>query len=133
MKISISYPPNFELIKKVFPIVIDQKGILYAYDMTIHNPDAVEVPHQLVAHEEVHSRQQDGKPDVWWGRYLESSLFRFEQELEAHREEYRVFYTGSNLRNERRMYLMNCAKRLSGPLYGRCVTRDKALRLIKET
>lgn len=120
------------MIAKVFPLILTEKGILYAYDDTIYSPDGFEIPHQLVAHEEVHARQQGGKPDVWWERYLEDAMFRFEQELEAHVQEWKSFSKAETVRNQRRVYLTNCARRLSGPLYGRCVTFERAKRLIKE-
>src|SRR4029077_10296591 len=120
MKIVISRPPNFDAIAKVFPLVLERQGILYAWDDTIFNPDDVEIPVPLIAHEKVHSVRQAGRPDLWWDQYLETKLFRFEEELYAHRSEYRVACLEQKDRNARNSYLMACAKRLAGPLYGNC-------------
>ena|ERR1051326_6571357 len=132
MKIINSRPPNFEAITKVFPIVLERLGILYAWDDTIFNPDGVEIPPALIAHEEVHSERQQGKPDVWWDQYLETKLFRFEEELYAHRAEYRHALKEIKDRNQRNSYLMACARRLAGPLYGYCCSVPQAITLIKE-
>lgn len=113
-------------------MVLTVKGVLYCWDTSIYNPDEIDIPAQLIAHEEVHSNQQSGHPEDWWDKYLKDSTFRFHQELEAHRVEYQRFYTNSNIRNERRLYLKLCAQRLSGPLYGQCVTFKQAFNLIKE-
>jgi hypothetical protein len=132
MKIVIDKPPNFESISHVFPLVLTEKGILYCWDDTIYNPDGVLVSKPLIAHEKVHSIRQTGKPDVWWEHYLETKLFRFEEELAAYRSEYRVACLEEKDRNQRNFYLVSCARRLAGPLYGNCVTFPQALNLIKE-
>lgn len=132
MEIKVEKPPNFEDIAAVFPMVRTQTGILYCWNHYIYNPDDVKLTAPLISHEEIHSDQQDGQPEDWWKKYLNDNVFRFHQELEAHRAEYQRFYVGSDIRNERRQYLKFCAKRLSGPLYGNCVTFEKAVKMIKE-
>jgi hypothetical protein len=129
MDIVNEFPPNIDDIKKVFPITGKE---IFAYGNTIYNPTGVALPPWLIAHEEVHQAQQAGDPAWWWGHYLDDPQFRFEQELEAHIEEYRVFCTAPSDRTGRRLYLRNIARRLSSPMYGNMVSYDKARRLIKQ-
>lgn len=125
------YPPNFEEIKKVFPIVEGAVGVLYAWGDRIYNPSSIPVPEQLIAHEHVHSERQLLKGvEEWWVDYLCDPAFRLEEELLAHIREYKyfsMFYP----RNKRRLYLKAVAERLSGPLYGRLVKFEEAKLLIK--
>jgi hypothetical protein len=92
----------------------------------------VTIPVPLIKHEEVHSERQKGKPDQWWDNYLLTRLFRFEEELWAYRTEYRAAIKEIKDRNARNDYLVSCARRLAGPLYGNCVNFPQALNLIKE-
>lgn len=129
MKIIKERPPNFEAIHAIFPNAA-KFGVLFAYGDAIYNPDDVTIPLQTIAHECTHRLQQDGTPELWWQRYLLSPQFRFVQELDAHRIEYRVFCTVNN-RAERHRYLRYCAEKLSGPLYNHMVSRRVAQQLIE--
>lgn len=128
MKIIKAFPPNFAELSLAFPIK-GVPGILYAWGDTIYNPSGIKVPHQLVAHEEVHGkRQQDhwhsanvGAVDIWWGRYILDPAFRLAEEILAHRAEWRA-YEGPDAE----MYLERMAERLSSPLYGYLISRFDA-------
>ena len=116
MNISIGYPPNFEKIKKVFPI---KKNTIYTYGDTIYTPGfKYRLPFDLIEHEKVHMWQQGDDPEKWWDRYLVDPEFRYFQELEAYRNQYRVFkkkYLDPEYRNR---FLIVLARELSSSLYG---------------
>lgn len=129
MKMVKAYPPNFAKIREAFPTASRMHGVIFCYGDTVYNPGGVTLYEPILAHEAVHSRQQGKSPEAWWDRYIAEPKFRFDQELEAHREEYQV--AGRSLtRNQRRQLLRGLAHRLSGPLYGKMVTKDEASRLI---
>jgi hypothetical protein len=130
MTIERAYPPNIDAILQAFPHVAHTRGVLFAWDMTIFNPDNIVVTPSLDAHEVVHSIQQRGNPSAWWDKYLASADFRFEQEVVAHITEYASAY-GQFDRNGRRHQLNQIAARLAGPLYGSLTTKAAAVRLLK--
>lgn len=129
-KIVASFPPNIDAIRAKFTLSGNE---IFAWEGTIYNPKGGDLPPWLVAHEEVHFKQQAdvGGAESWWARYLVDPQFRFEQELEAHQEEYRVYGTHNPERNLRRAALKHMARRLASPMYGSMVTFDKAKRLLK--
>jgi hypothetical protein len=125
-------PPNFEQIAAVFPIIREQKGILYCWEDRIYNPDKVPVPVEIEAHEAAHSVQQynTGGAQSWWDAYLASQEFRFTMELQAHQIEYlKTKYIRD--REKRAKKLVYMARRLSSPLYGNMVSYQEALKLIR--
>lgn len=128
MKIVIDYPPMMDEIH----VVMGTRGqaILYAWGDTIYNPMGTKIPIQLYIHEQVHEKQQAGKPELWWKSYLASPKFRLDMELPAHRAEYVAYCRLGNNRRARRIYLNGIARRLSGPLYGGLISRKKAKELI---
>ena len=74
-----------------------------------------------------------GGPEKWWNRYLVDKQFRFDQELEAHRVEWRkVCEDFPTNRAMRQMGLREIARRLAGSLYGHMITVDAAKREIKK-
>jgi hypothetical protein len=123
-------PPNFEAIVAVFPAA-ERKGVVFAYGDTVYvNGDAT-LPAQLVVHESVHLEQQRamGGPEIWWSRYLVDARFRYQEELVAHRAEYRTLKRISN--GLAKKHLRFIAERLSSPLYGSVVTLQQARKAIK--
>lgn len=130
IQIEAGRPPNFAAICRVFPQSAN-KGTIFTYGKTIYVSDGAALPRSLIAHEVVHVAQQAMMgAEEWWDRYLLDAKFRFGQELEAHRQEYAVAITEGG-RNHRRVALSKIAQRLSGPLYGRCVTMSAARNLIQ--
>lgn len=132
MKIIKAYPPNFSQLKKAFPFIVGRPGILYAWGDRIFNPSGVKVTPWILAHEEVHSKQQQqADPYIrysiqdWWDKYLAYPIFRLEQEIEAHQAEYRAYPFQGNL-----TYLEQIAERLSSPLYGNLISKEDARRAI---
>lgn len=128
MRIVRDIPPNYAEIIKVFPVA--GKPILYAYGDTIFNPYDGHVTAALQAHEEVHGQRQGGDPSLWWAQYLNSRIFRFVEELEAHTEEYRVLMSGN--RRQRRNALNLITTKLASPIYGSMVSKSEARRLLEE-
>lgn len=129
MRIVIGFPPNIESILEVFPITGSE---IFAYGDTIYNPSGASLTPALIAHEGVHSRQQGDDVEGWWDRYLVDEKFRFQQELEAHQQEYKTFSHFHRDRNTRFHYLAAIAKRLAGKLYGSLVSAKDARKLIKQ-
>jgi len=127
MNIVQAWPPNIDAIRFRFKL---NGSEIFAYGDTIYNPTGVPLPPSLLAHEEVHQRQQGDDPAGWWERYLIDAKWRFAQELEAHQVEYSVLCTNAD-RKRRRFYLAQLARRLSSPMYGNVATLEKCKRLIK--
>lgn len=130
MQVEKSYPPNIDRIDAVLKVK-GRKGIIFTYGRTIYNPHGSELTPYLMAHEEVHADQQGMFPDNWWHRYLNDPAFRLDQELMAHGVEVRK-YCEVNGRGQRRHYVSEAAKRISGIAYGRIITFADAHRMFKE-
>ena len=131
MQIVVARPPNFDEIVAAFPIAT-KPGVLFAWGDTIYNPSGVVIPPQLVAHEGVHAKQHAavGSPAYWWRQYITFVEFRAEQELAAHREEFKVYCQRVKDRNQQAKALHMIASRLSGPLYGGAMSFADARRQI---
>ena len=76
MRIVYESPPLFDEISARFKL--PPKGVIFAWGDIIYNPSRIDIPHQLIAHEAVHSRRQDGDPEGWWRRYLVDDVFRLD-------------------------------------------------------
>ena len=123
-------PPNFKDIVAVFPAAA-REGVVFTWgDMVFVNGDP-EIPPQLKAHESVHQQQQARcrGPEHWWGMYLKDSTFRLEQELVAHRAEYRTLKVLNRAAAARSLNFI--AERLASPLYGSMIPAKEARRLIR--
>jgi hypothetical protein len=108
-------PPNFDQILDAFPKA-DSEGVIFAYDGNIYNPSGMAIPPALIAHEEVHLREQRHVgASYWWTKYIEDSEFRYVEELLAHAAEFKVQRAGD--RNMSARLLMATALRLVAPLY----------------
>lgn len=129
----LGVPPIFPEIVAAFPGAAGY-GVLFAWGDTIYNPSGVRIPEELFAHEGVHAQRQNGDPEKWWRRYMTDPAFRLAEEIPAHIEELRfaAMRPGSN-RKYRKAYLDHVARRLSGPLYGKMITRDKAEALLRRS
>lgn len=114
MKILTMFPPNYWQINAAFNV--RGRPVIFCYGDTIYNPKRIKVGPDLIAHESVHSVQQDRDPAAWWQRYIDDPRFRLHEEIAAHRAEYRV----SGERHE-------IARRLSSGLYGNLISFDQAL------
>lgn len=130
MKIISSRPPNFAAIAAVFSGAYGQ-GVIFAYAPNIYAPNNTGLPPEIIAHETAHiKRQLEIGVEAWWDRYLTDAAFRFDEELIAHRAEYRHLCDNATSRNVRRSALKHVAKKLAAPLYGRMVTMKQAMEAI---
>ena len=134
-EILTEYPPQMlmEKIDRAFPEA-RKPGVIFTYGEKIYNPSLVKLTHELLGHELVHVLQQrEQGPDHWWDVYIHNPAFRIAEELEAHQMEYQVMQLVSKYsRPFRRLAARSMAKRLSGPLYGRRISFNDALKGIKE-
>lgn len=132
MKIVNKFPPNYDTICQRFNIR-GRQGVVFTYGDTLYVPSGGNVPPDLMAHEETHFYQQTnypGGPAAWWERYLSDNKFLLDQELEAYRVQYRYCLEHMG-RPERRAALKFYADSLSGPIYGRLISFDRAKELIQ--
>jgi hypothetical protein len=140
IEVSISivndWPPNIRSIRAVLPV---SERNIFAYGGIIYNPGGGGLSPELVAHEAVHFEQQRklnrwyrrNGAEVWWRRFLRDPEFRLEQELEAHRAEYREFCRLHSDRNERQRALRVIAGKLAKPMYGGIITVSEAIKAIQ--
>ena len=127
MKIVIDYPPNIAEIQRVCK---PDKYTVYTYGNVLYNPGAWPLSDDLIEHEKVHSKQQGVAPLTWWNIYLDDPKFRFQQELQAYRFQYK-FYAKTHNRTQKRLFLKNKAKALSGSIYGKIADFETAKNMIQ--
>ncbi len=123
------FPPNIAAIRERFTLSGRE---FFSWGDKIYNPSGADLSDALLAHEAVHQKQQGADIEGWWDRYLADNVFRFAQELEAHREEYRVYCETARNRLARRSYLVAIARRLASPMYGKMCTVQEARLKIQE-
>ena len=129
MHIKYEQPPKriWDEAHRLFEI--DDTAVLYTYGDTLYNPGKIQIPNELIIHEEVHHRQQesyDGGPDAWWTRYFTDAEFRFLQEAEAYGAQYRYACMHMRDRNWRARYIHDIATILASDLYKLGITRHAA-------
>jgi hypothetical protein len=129
MRIVNGKPPIYDRAAEVFPLT---GGEIFCWGDTIYNPDGEYIPPELIEHEKVHRKQQGRDIEGWWEKYFEDKEFRLEQEMEAHKVEYRTFCLRHKDRNSRAKYLLVISQRLASPMYGELLTVPEAARQIKE-
>lgn len=86
VKFSTEQPPMYQTCHDNFGADWD-KGTIFAYGDVIHAKFPDRISPDVVAHEQVHFKQQErfGDKDKWWFRYLGDATFRREQEIEAYK------------------------------------------------
>lgn len=130
LKQSHAFPPNWDELVSTFQV--DWANTVVTYGDTCYCRDPLSP--DLVVHESVHVGQQGAYPggvDAWWREYMRTPSFRFEQELEAYRKQYKFFketLRDRNQLNRRAVFIAQC---LSGNTYGRVCGFSEAMRLIK--
>ncbi len=124
MIIKPGLPPNIEAIRKV---VTPGPETVFTYGDTLYIQDIKEerIQSHLLAHEEVHARQQKD-PETWWRQYLEDPKFRIEQEVEAYGEQYAWVVKNVPIKKIQAQFLFKLAADLSGPTYGNAVSFGEA-------
>lgn len=132
MNVVAARPPNYDAIVAKFPFAA-RAGVIFTYGQTIYNPSESTISPALKCHESVHAQRQGDDPaeiEAWWVRYLEEPIFRTEEELLAHRAEYRAMKSWTRDPNAAARELNRIAERLAGPLYGGVLSLSAARRLI---
>lgn len=114
VEVKKEWPPNIDAIRKRFELTGKE---IFAYDGVIYHPGSGQLTAPLIAHEKVHFAQQGDDPAGWWDRYLTDNSFRYEMELDAHREELRVFCKFYRDRNMQWKYCDRLARRMSAETY----------------
>jgi len=99
---------------------------VFAYGRTYYVPSGIPLTPDLALHEATHTMQQGEDVDGWWDRYFEDVNFRFEQELEAYRTQYKCLKNVVKDRNNLARQARLLAVTLSGPLYGKLVSGSEA-------
>ena len=127
--LSHEFPPNYENLVKKFGVSWD-KGVTVTYGKTIYSKDPI--PPHLLAHEIIHIRQQEaiGGAEIWWKMYMKYSYFRFNQELQAYREEYKYVVT-HHKKHQPFAYLRFFATCMSSKQYDLGINLLEAIALIK--
>lgn len=131
-KIIVDVPPIYSEIASAFNLHLGQ-GIIFSWGRNrIYNPDGVDIPPALIAHEAVHGERQGSGQKIidWWTRYLEDRRFRLAEELLAHQVEYEYILKNGK-RYERRSALQVTAIRLAAPLYGSLITKSEAVAVLR--
>lgn len=98
-------------------------GVCFTYGDLIY-ADIDVLPKDVQIHENVHKRQQQ-KPYEWWERYNIDKKFRYEQELEAYRAQYK--YLKSINKTKAFDMAKIFAKQLSGDMYEQCQNYTQSL------
>lgn len=125
MRVLKQYPPNHKEISRVFGRGVIENAV-FTYGDIVYSPKNDTLPPDLIAHEEEHERQQSmSHPEVWWDEYLRNPEFRANQELAAYVAQYR-YACQHYPRHERRRLLKGLSSDLSGPMYGRVMTKAEA-------
>ena len=131
MKIINSNPPNIDELDSKFNI--RGKPIIFTYGDIIYNPLNVFVSPELMSHEEVHSvRQTNDRASIelWWEKYLIDPEFRLNEEVLAHRAEFKKYCETHKDRNNQNLFLNGISQRLSSSMYGNMLTVNKARKKI---
>lgn len=132
MKVKNEKPPIWNKLRKA--LNFNETLTVFTYGHVIYNPSGGVVPTDVVIHEQVHERQQEGflGPWRWWRKFIKSPQFRYEQELEAYRVQYQWMRARLGDREKLVRYLSALAGCLSGEMYGSIVSYSEAMQLIKE-
>jgi len=92
-------------------------GTVFTVNDTIYTKG--KLSDDLYIHEITHIIQQTKMGwRKWWKKYFKDEQFRYEQELEAYRNQYRWVKNNIKDRNKQNDYLIFFAKMLSGKMYG---------------
>jgi len=133
--IRLGRPPFWRALKWRFPeyhpdgkVAVSCGRVVYANDRHI--------PEDFLQHEAVHLEQQGHSytgAALWWLRYLTSTTFRLEQEVEAFHAQYRWIVANPRFWGIRhpREALPLFAEQLASPLYGSMVGIVEATNLVK--
>ena len=129
LKILNEQPPILDKLLKAG--LKPQKTTVFAYGDTLYNPSGVEIPPDILIHEEVHIRQQKDNKDDCLEKYLNDKEYRLKVEVEAFREQYKFVCEMLKDRNDRAKCLHSLAQELSGSVYGKIINYSEAINKLK--
>lgn len=103
VKYSREIPPAgiYEKARDMFGVDFRQ-GVVFTVGDTIYSQTFPLTP-DLMVHEKTHVTQQDnydGGAYAWWDRYFEDTYFRYSQDIEAYRNQYKHLCTMFKDRNK---------------------------------
>ena len=128
MYIANKKPPNWAEINRRMNV---RRDSVYMYGDTLFNPSGGEIPDDVIVHERVHEKQQEGQdPKIWWIKYLNNKDFRLRMEVEAFGQQYNWVF---NQVDKETADL--CLKDLSTTLYKNYkldITQERCYNLIKQ-
>jgi len=131
MKISHNKPPHYLILKWVFGFDWNQNVATLGDTIYFSIP---KLPDHLMEHEKIHLKQQRYSKLYavwWWVKYIFSKEFRFSQELEAYRAQYKYFCENYHPTG-RKEFLNKIAGDLSSPLYGNIIGYFEAIDKISQ-
>lgn len=130
MKISTDIPPIYETLHEKFGANWDD-FILITVGDTVYTKDIGIIRDDLIIHEKVHEVQQRKEgPAIWWKKWIDDPVFRFEQEKSAYQVQ--LIWLKKNIKNreDRAKYVHSMAKNLSSSFYGNLISMQNALELL---
>jgi hypothetical protein len=145
MRVVRDRPPLFDLIDQAFNI--RGKPVLISWGRLICVPTgSLDISPALMVHEQTHGDRQlfycppgagirlveAERIVLWWQRYIADIDFRRDEEVLAHRAEYRHLCDHAGGRNQRRRHLSILATKLSHPLYGPMMNKAAARKVLED-
>lgn len=126
--ISHDIPPIYQQLHDKFGVEWES-GLIIAFDGKIHSSG--EIDPQKVIHECQHlDRQAELGNEAWWNLYLDSDIFRFDEEVLAYVAEAKFIKKNIKDRELRNKILIDVAKTFSSGMYGNLLTTQEALRIL---
>jgi len=128
MKILNEQPPILDKLLKAG--LKPRETTVFVYGDILYNPSGVEIPPDILVHEEVHIRQQKDNKD-FLEKYLNDKEYRLKVEVEAFREQYKFVCEMLKDRNDRAKCLHSLAQELASSVYGEIINYSEAINKIK--
>lgn len=130
VKVLHDKPTIYDELHRRFGVEWDDKVIITFYPYVYCK---VNLTPEKIIHESVHLKQQALiGVDIWWKNFLLDPVFRLQEELAAHRAEAQFIIKYIKNKNDQFQYLHRIAMNLSSSMYGKLITYQKALKLIKQ-
>jgi len=128
LKILNEQPPILDKLLKAG--LKPRETTVFVYGDILYNPSGVEIPPDILVHEEVHIRQQKDNKD-FLEKYLNDKEYRLKVEVEAFREQYKFVCEMLKDRNYRAKCLYSLAQELASSVYGEIINYSEAINKIK--
>ena len=128
MKIVNEKPPNYLDISLSLSLTGFQP--IFAYGDTLYNPHELDIPEDVLFHENIHCTQQGDNPTIWWTKYMLDSDFREDQEVEAFAGQLnfiKKYYPNTAVKEAEE----EMASNLSSKLYNLGISREQAKTAIR--